>query len=368
MRMRVSRYVAANYLTNLAGSGGIILAIFLVTDFVDRVKAYSGENWIRDVFVVYGFKSGVALQQLGPALLLIASGMAVSSMRQRGETVALGALSFGPSSIFVPIAVCAAVCCIGLVVFDEIWVTHASRRVDEIMAQRFDRRGGDWKTYFAPKQWYRKNDRIFYVRAGSTGQGFADVSIFEMTPDFRLRRRIDAQRMEFNRETSWHLLGAQIRDFRSDGTAPVSKVAEIDLELGAEPGLFRILQGRPEQMRIRALSEQIQARQAAGLPDRPFSLALHNRFAYPLAGIPASLLTAGLALRRSRRGYLTTALAEGLVVTLIFWGLMIVCRTLAVAQRMSPQIAAWLPVLLLTVAASALWLHYEGRLTPMSRR
>jgi lipopolysaccharide export system permease protein len=113
-------------------------------------------------------------------------------------------------------------------------------------------------------------------------------------------------------------------------------------------------------MRLKELREQIVARAEVGLATRQYQLALHNRFAYPLAGFPAALLAVGLALRTNRRGHLTAAVVEGLLIAVAMWGLMVVSRTLVLTERLAPQVAAWMPMFLLSVAAAALWLRREG--------
>ncbi len=115
-------------------------------------------------------------------------------------------------------------------------------------------------------------------------------------------------------------------------------------------------------MRVPELREQIRARRGSGLSYTQFSLALHNRFAYPLAGIPAALLAVGLALRRGRKGHLTTAVVEGLVVSMALWGLMVVARTLVLAGRIPAGIAAWAPTAILVIGSALLWMHTAGKL------
>lgn len=357
----IQRYVLRAYAFFAISILGMVLAIFLVTDFVDRAKAYTGPNVVRDVSVLYGWKALVFTHQLGSAVLLLAAGASVSALRKRGEVTAISALTFGPSALYIPVAVLAFGTCTSLVAFDEFVVTHAARRVEDITVHRFNR-WGDYRFYFAPKQWYRRGNELFYLRGGDADLGFDDVTILTVTEDFTLRRRVDAQRMEFSSGTTWRLAGVVDRTFAPEGSTTLSNRDEELVDFGVGPEGFRVRLGRPEQMRVRELLEQIQTRREVGLPVQQFVLGLHNRFAYPFAGLPAALLAVGLALRPSRKGHLTTAMVEGLVVAMSLWGLMAVCRTLVLAERLPPAVAAWAPFIILSLAAIGLWLRLDGGL------
>lgn len=367
MRKTLFFYVMRTYVRSVVGILAAVLTVFLVVDFVDRARAYTGEGWAWDVLRLYANKALVATQQLGPAALLLAAGATVSTLRKRGEVTALRALTFGPSSLYVPIGLCALSVCLGLIAFDELVVVKASRRVDEITTQRFNR-WGDWRLYYTPKQWFRRGEHVFFLRAGSAGEGFRDVAILTLTPEFRLSRRLDAEAMYPGTGTRWRLTGVVERTFSPDGRTEVRTLPEAEYDLGVPVNSFRIRPGRPEQMRSAELREQIVARAEVGLASRQYELALHNRFAYPVAGLPAALLAVGLALRPNRRGHLTAAIVEGLLITVAMWGLMVVCRTLVMTERLSPFVAAWLPALVLSVAAAGLWLRREGFLQLPRRR
>ncbi|WP_224362329.1 LptF/LptG family permease [Hyalangium versicolor] len=360
-------YVVRSYLRSVVGILAAVLTVFLVVDFVDRSRAYTGEGWVWDVMRLYANKALVATQQLGPAALLLAAGATVSTFRKRGEVTALRALTFGPASLYVPIGLCALSLCLGLIAFDETVVVKAGRRVDEITTQRFNR-WGDWRLYYTPKQWFRRGEHVFFLRAGSAEEGFRDVAILTLTPDFKLSRRVDAEAMYPLEGTRWKLTGVVERSFSPDGRTQVRSLAETEYDLGVPSHSFRIRPGRPEQMRSDELREQIVARAEVGLASRQYELALHNRFAYPVAGFPAALLAVGLALRPNRRGHLTAAIVEGLLITVAMWGLMVVCRTLVMTERLAPSIAAWLPTIVLSLAAGFLWLRREGLLYLPRRR
>ncbi len=361
------RYVSKTYLTTFVGIFFAVLVIFLVTDFVDRAKSYTGPNWVRDVLELYAWKSVLVAQQLAPAALLLAAGAAMSVIRKRGELTAINALSFGPRALYLPVAIWSALLCVGFVLFDEYAVVKAGPRVDEITTQRF-RRWGDWRFYFQPKQWFRLQDRVFYLRAGDAERGFEDVTVLRLTPGFELGQRIDAERMHHVEGTRWMLEQVADRTFGADGQSTLRTAERAEYDLGAPGNAFRIRKGRPEQMQLPVLWEQIDARAEVGLPTQQFRLAMHNRFAYPLAGLPAALLAVGLALRRDRKGHLTTALIEGLAIAMALWGMMVVCKTLVLSERMSPAVAAWTPAFMLVVAALVVFLRNDARFQRSSAR
>ncbi|MBF5041295.1 YjgP/YjgQ family permease [Aggregicoccus sp. 17bor-14] len=359
MRGTLLRYVVRTYLQFFVGILGAVLAIFLVADFVDRGRNFTGEGWVAAAALLYANKALVAAHQLGPAAMLLAAGATVSSLRKRGEVTAIRALTFGPAALYLPIGLCALVLGLGLIAFDESVVVRAGRRIDEINTQRFNR-WGDWRFYYTPKQWFRRGDRVFYLRGGDAQAGFEDATVLTLTSDFRLARRLDAQRMRPLAGTQWELTGVVERTFTPEGATHLRSAAHEVVDLGVAGGAFRIRPGRPEQMRVPQLRQQLDARKEVGLPTALFSLALHNRFAYGIAGLPAALLAVGLALRPGRRGHLTMAMVEGLVVVVVLWGMMVVGRTLATNQHLPPWLAAWAPTLVLAVASAVLWLRTEG--------
>ena len=354
------RYVLRTYLGLLLGILAGLLAIFLVADFVDRAKAYAGPNWVSDVTVLYGYKALLAIQQLGPAALMLAAGATVALLRRRGEITALGSLSFGIDTLYLPAGLCVAVACVLLIAFDESVVVKAGPRVDEITTQRFNR-WGDWRLYFVPKQWFRRNDHVFYLRSGDVDRGFDDVTILRLTPEFHLAERLDADRMTYLEGTRWLLIGVSDRTFGEDGSTHLVRLTSAKYDLAAHRDDFRVRVGRPEQMRVGQLRQQIRIRERVGLPTGQFRLAMHNRFAYPLAALPAALLAVGLALRPGRKGHLTSALVEGLAIAIALWAMMVVCRTFVLAERLSPPVAAWAPVVALILASTYVYLRREGR-------
>lgn len=350
------RYVARAFvvasISAMLGMSGLILLI----DFADRAKIYTGPGWLIAVAELYACKFAMFAYQIAPAAAGLAAAVAISGLRQRGEITALRSLGRGPGVFAWPVALCAALFAVVFSVAEDPVVVPANYRAEEITTGRFNR-WGDWATYHRHRQWFRSQDGSTIFRLGRLdGTGFADVTLLELDESFRLQRRIDARRIEPVADGAWRFEQPVIRTFAADGAMTESRRAQSIETFEDDLGLFRLRTGRPSQLRRDELPEQIELRKRLGLPSREWELALHERRAYQATAIPTALLGMALALRPRRRGHLTTALAEGLGVTIALWSLNVLSKTLTLAEHLSPFVGGWLPLGIASAAAAvALW-------------
>lgn len=362
------RLIARLYLGVFALVLSGVALVYLVADFSDRLNIFL-EHTARDVAELYWNKALVAVHQLGPAAMLLSAGITVSLLRRKAEWIAMQALGASRWTVVAPITTAALLGAGGFVAFDELVATRAGEHVDHLMANRFGR-WGDYAFFYFPKQWFRVGSEIVHLRGGLDEQGVLhDVTVYRLGPGFSLTARLDADSLESLGGERWRLRAVNERRFLPDGTSSVTRADAEDVVLtGSDPRTFRIRNGRPEQMSLADLAEQRVIRARVGLPVQRFFLATHNRFAYPLTGVAAALLAVSLALRPSRRGHLTLALIEGLLVSVVLFAFMLMGKALVLAEHVSPWVAAWTPSVGLTALAFGLWGWAEGQLRPSARR
>ncbi len=338
-----------------------VTLVYLVADFGDRLSVFLNHP-ASLVAEFYWFKGLMTVHQLSPAAMLLAAGTTISVLRRRSEWTAIQALGGSRWTVVTPIVGSALAVAAALVVFDELVVTKAGERVDFLMVNRFGR-WGDYGFFYFPKQWFRVGSDIVHVRGEAHDGRLEDVTLYRLRDGFQLASRIDARALESRGGDAWVLADAVERRFEAGGQSPVTRFPEFAFTMpGSDPQTFRIRQGRPEQMRLRELEEQQVIRARVGLPVERFWLAMHNRFAYPLTGVAAAVLAMTLALRPSRRGHLTLALIEGLLVSLALFAFMLAGKALVLGEHVSPAVAAWSPIAGLVVLGAGLWLESEGRL------
>jgi lipopolysaccharide export system permease protein len=352
--VRLFRYVATRALVAFAGALSAVVALFLVVDFAENASIFRGPGWVGTVLEMYLAKAAVVAYQVAPAAMLLAASVAASGLRRTREYTALRALGLGPWRIAVPVLSVAVAVAVAIAVFDDTLVVDASRRVEEIMAVRFQR-GGAWQRWHEPKRWFRGRDgrRIYHLRGSGVGGSFERVTVLEVAPGFRLARRIDAARMSPGPGGEWVLEGVEERTFRDDGRVEFARWDRRDYRFDEDPDSFSVLPGRPAQMRRATLLDQTRLRRRLGLPVAEFDLEWSNKLAYPLAGLSASLVALALALRRERKGHLTASLVESVGVSLVFWGFQGLGWSLGLSGRLAPQVASWAPDVIFLVAG--LW-------------
>jgi lipopolysaccharide export system permease protein len=337
-------HVARRAALAFAGSLVAVVGLFLVVDFAENASIFHGEGWVAAVLALYANRAAVVTYQTAPAAMLLGAAITASDLRRTREYTAMRALGLGPWRVVVPVLSVAALVAAGVAWLDDEVVVEATARADEIMATRFHRVGA-FQRANERKRWFRGRGgrRIYHLRGGG-GQGFERVTVLEVTPGFRLSRRIDASRMTPGATPGdWRLDEVAERSFREDGGVETSFFPSRTYRFDEEPEAFAVRAGRPAQMRRAVLGEQIALRRRLGLPAQDFALEWHEKIAYPLAGIPAGLVALGLALRRDRRGHLTAAVVEAVAVSFAFWAVHGVCWAFGLSGRISPVWAAWAP-------------------------
>ena len=115
------------------------------------------------------------------------------------------------------------------------------------------------------------------------------------------------------------------------------------------PESFSVVPGRPAELRWHTLVQQIALRRRLGLGSVELELERENRIAYPFAAVPGVLLALALALRRNRKGHVSSALGEAVAVSLLFWGAQGVSWALGMSGQVPTLVAAWAPNVLVLV-------------------
>jgi lipopolysaccharide export system permease protein len=350
------RYLAGKtLLASLAAFVGV-LSIFLAVDLVDNAGLMSGPGWVLAVMELYANKAAVVARQISPAALLLGTAIAVSGLRQTREWTALRSVGLGPWRVAIPVVSAVALACTGLVIFHELVGVKAAERAEEIRATRFSKGTAyrRWLVTQQPKRWFRGADgrRVYYLRGTLPGGGFERVTVLLLDAEFGLEGRIDAGRMEPASGGAWRLADVEVRRFTAEGASEYERYPSREYRFDEPPGSFDLRPGRPSQMSIPVLTEQIALRQRLGQPVADFALERAGRVAYPFLAVSGALLGVALALRRNRKGHIASAVLEAVLLSLALWAAQGIGLGLGLSGRLPPVVAAWFPNAIFLVAGA----------------
>lgn len=328
-----------------------LITLFLVIDFGDWLRVYAGRP-VADIALLYWYRSHLAMVQFAPAALVLASGLAVTTIRRRGEWTALRAMGASSVTVVRPIMVVASLAALGLIAFQEFVVSESGPKTDRLMLERFER-WGDIGVVYSPRRWFRVGGWLLNVRGETHHEWLEDVRLFEMGRSSELVRWIEAGRLNFVREGRWQVDDANELHF-AGAEVTAGRKGSFELDLSLRPELTQLAVGRPEWLPLTVLYRQVAVMAALELPTEPTRFAIHQRWAAPLASVLAALIVCLLGLRGQRSASVPRTLLEGAA---LYGGLFVmgmVSRSLALNGWLAPPLAAWLVPLVLLPAV--LWL------------
>jgi lipopolysaccharide export system permease protein len=255
------------------------------------------------------------------------------------EITAAKAGGVSPIAISIPVLVAAAVLSGVTLLVNETVVLQADR------AWRKHLSGQDAEIEFRRGSfWYATGRYIYNVGDADPEQEMLhDLKVFEMGPDGRLDRRIDASLAQV-RDGDLHLFDATEMTFpREDPTAVPDRRWQreviLDTDSGSSPNL---LQADAATLSLGGLREFIHQRAQAGGQVTRFIGLFHARLTDPLTVFLLALLAIPFALRVEQTKSLAIPALQGVAVLLVFWSLRSGTTLAATSGETAAALAPWL--------------------------
>ncbi|NNF03287.1 MAG: YjgP/YjgQ family permease [Rhodothermales bacterium] len=169
-------------------------------------------------------------------------------------------------------------------------------------------------------------------------------SLFQLSEERHLLRRVDAQRMTWSDSTgSWLMSDVTVRTFDEDGTEVRRHLVSIDTTLSIRPRDLARSERDVEMMTVPEAREHIETLRRTGATrlGRPL-VAFHSKYAYPFANLILVLVGVPLAAVR-RRGGQAMQMGIGLFVAFVYLLVMKLIEPFGYSGLIAPVVAAWAP-------------------------
>jgi lipopolysaccharide export system permease protein len=180
------------------------------------------------------------------------------------------------------------------------------------------------------------------------------VSIFNFTPDFNLKQRIEAEEAEWI-DNSWTLKEAAVFNFKNSTTTRHEKLIFSALE---EPKIFKEEVRKPGEMNFFELYAYYKRLEHAGFKNLKYMVELYGKLAYPTVNLVMILFGIAIALNTKLGGGLRAA-GLGLVVIISYWLVLSISLSLGHTGVISPALAPWISPALFGISGSYMFMRIK---------
>lgn len=197
----------------------------------------------------------------------------------------------------------------------------------------------------------------FYVRqVDRARRTLVDVLVYELVPGSF--PTIYTARLGYYDGRTWYLEKVTMKRLDPDGFVAVeSSMERWQMTLAEPTETYLGAQKSTEEMSRRELAEQIRRLQRAGIAARSLLVDYHIKLSLPAACLVLTLLGIPLSLHGGRSGR-SFGVAASLGLTLLYYVVFALSRSLGNSGALDPLLAAWAPNL--AALAAAAWLFYRS--------
>jgi lipopolysaccharide export system permease protein len=198
--------------------------------------------------------------------------------------------------------------------------------------------------------WVRDNTLILNATRQSGEGQFGGMTIFELSPDHKLRAIGHAARASAGTNDEWLLRGYSESRFASDRVL-TRKSGERRLESNVSASFLGLAVQDPHDMQIATLWPLIRYYQTNALDVRPYLFAFWSRIARTVAIAFAVLLPVPFVLGSLRSAGAGARAAVGMMLGIGFFLLQRLIESGTLVFDLNPIILAWLPTALLALVS-----------------
>ncbi len=347
-------YILKKYLTTFVFTVLLLVLVICVIDFVEKNDDFIKHNLTLGFEMRHYFLPVIPFYAnlLSPITVFIATVFVTAKLAARTEIVAM--LNSGMSFMRLLQPYCLGALLVGVAVFGLIgWVipiANKTRVAFEIkyVKDAYTYNGRNVHIKVGPEQYVYLDT---YNNAVDVGYNFA----FETIRGTKLVRLVKADAISWNKQKQlWHLEPQTVRTFDGERER-LFRVPARDTALNLFPKDFASTYRLEETMTNPELDAFIQEKLNRGADDTAtYLVEKYSRYAYPFAILILTVMGVIVSARKARGG-VGLQIALGFALAFVYLIFVILSRGFAVAGSMSPMLAAWLPTLVFSTIAAALY-------------
>ena len=337
----------------------LVVSIYVIADYLENMDEFifAEMSLLRALGFVL-LRTPFMTVKFIPVALLLSVLITLGLMSKNNELIVLKSSGISIFYILRPILLIGFFFGALLFLISEVIVPITMVKANSILQNEI--RKGSAVTSKDKNIWFKGNRKIvhiqYYQPATKTLFG---VTCYYFDRDFRLRKRIDAQRGVFGPE-GWVLskIMEQILD-RETGQYNVFFHNTRSEKFDFLPEDLQKVIKKSEEMNFKELLTYIQRAEAEGYDATTFRVDLYAKTAFPFICIIMCVLGTGLAAKGTISRGLPKSISLGIGIAFLYWVFFSFCLSLGYGELFPPLVAAWVANLIFLSIATVLLLNAE---------
>jgi lipopolysaccharide export system permease protein len=354
----LDRYLIRGFIRVFAASLLVITTLYLVVEFFDRVDKFLQTGtalWISLRY--FFFKLPLLISRVFGFTALFSTLFSLGMLSRSQEITAIRASGISLRRLSLPLLLLSLLICIFNFFWNEALVPIFTRKAQYIY--RTEVRKKQPQTVLGTKNiWMRGEGSFVSVDHFDTRKNVLEgVTIYLLNRDFSLKGLIETRWARWD-GTRWEAKGGAQWLFHPDGQL-TRRPFETSLPLSETPEDFKLLDREPEEFSFSDLQKQIADLKVKGIDTVQEEVDLQVKLSLPLVSLLMVLLAIPFAVKHGPGGGMALSFGLTLMIGLGFWFLLAFTVSLGHSGAIPPWLAAWVPIVTLTLVALFFWMDVE---------
>ncbi len=363
------KYILRQLLRNLFLTLSIFTLLFIVLDFferIDNIMAEGASLWLALQY--FAFKIPLTISLMLPVAMLITTVLTFGLLARNSELIAMRSSGLKLIWIARPALLVGVGLSLVNLLLSETLVPYTQRRAHEIYnidIRKKDKKGG----YSQEDFWWREKERFYSIDTfDSRTNKIYNMSMFEISPDFKVARRTEAGTAQFlDPLLGWSManvkqydFGATAPDSLQDTQLKIKSFAALPLPIRQQPEDFYDTKTDTQTMNYRQLRRFIREQGKNGIKVSGYFSDLYSKFSFPFSSFIVVLAALPFSLKSARSGSLAVGFIASLAIGFSYYAVHSLSLALGRAELWPPILAAWMANILIGFVGIVLNLGAEA--------
>lgn len=346
----IDKYISKEFIYSLIGTifiCSVVLFVSLIFENYEDIRGKDVSFLVTLEFFIFSMPYKIV--KVLPLTMILAVLFSIGHLAKNNEILAIVASGVDRIRIVYSVIIIAFIVSILSIFFNETIVSYAENKAEKI--KQIYIKGESLATIDTNKNIFLKGKgkrfyNMEYFDGTKNKNLMGQPTIFVVNQDnSSLAWRLDASTAQnFEKSNIWRFKDAIVRDFNQDGIVTSIKKYNTPLDLPMEEDLstFLSVRKKPEEMNFSELWRYIKIVEPRGIPTSDYKTDLHLKIAFPLSCLIVTLLGIPFALR-TKAGNMIIGFGFGIMVSIVYYALTALSRSMGQTGVFPPLIAAWLP-------------------------